>query len=209
MKTIQPKNGKFPVVLLAGGPADLAREIGERLSTKLGVVVGHHWEGDKLRQWQRNIPEDVDLTIFLKDFASHAQEDLMARQCSSQRVPLLRTQRKWSAMYSALHAVYGMSSSTAAEVPAVVPAPVLPPDAPAPGWTEPPPVEPAPAKPRQRRTPGGPRSQAAAPPAAPAAPRGSPSEEAMVLVAKLMALAARDRFNVMITPEEVTISASK
>lgn len=206
-KTITPKNGQFPVALLAGGPADLAREIGQRLREKLGVVVAHHWEDDKPRQWQRRVPDDVDITIFLKDFASHSQDGLISRQCSVQKVPFLRTQRKWATMYSALHAVYGMNindnpwTSNTAAAPEVTT--MSPPNEPAPDWKEPAPVEaaaPAPRKPRQ------PRAKVATVTALPPASANGPSEEAMVLVAKLMIHAARDRFSVMITPTEVTVS---
>lgn len=200
---LTPKNDQYPVALLAGGPADLAREIRDRLASKLGVLVTHHWEGDKPRQWHRPIPPDVDLVIFLKDFAGHSQHDLIMRQCAAQQVPVARTQRKWGTMYQMLHQQFGMSS---AEAPVIPPEALnlrvtRPPDMPAPEFQEPPAVE-IPQRIRRKHV-RKPKAEAPTPTFA------GPSEEAMVLIGRLKALASRDRFNVMITPEEITISSAR
>lgn len=104
------KNDRYRVVLLAGGPRDLAREIRSRLAQQRGMYVKYHWPADKPNQWDRDIPVDVDLVIFLKDFASHSQQSNLVPKCKASGIRWIRTQRKWAAM-SGIMAQHGLLSS--------------------------------------------------------------------------------------------------
>ena len=115
----EPKNGKWYVALLAGGPGDVAREIRDKLMDQLGTVVSHHWEWKRPRAWQNPIPQDVDFAILLKDMMGHADEDLVRRACKAAKVPFIRTQRKWSAMRAALNQ-RGLVAKFAPEIPLAV-----------------------------------------------------------------------------------------
>lgn len=98
-----PKNGKFLVFLLAGGTRSTAREIREKLARIRGVYVKYHLDIDKDHQWDRPIPEDVDLVLVLKDAIQHKQTDRLIPLCKQVGVRFVRTQRKWATMMMALH----------------------------------------------------------------------------------------------------------
>lgn len=97
-----PRNGKYYKALLAGGPADVATEIKDRLIHSSRVLVVEHWAYDKPKAYQRPIPEDVDLAIILKDMASHSLEGAVKTKAKAKGIRVIRTQRKWAALRSAL-----------------------------------------------------------------------------------------------------------
>jgi hypothetical protein len=97
------KNKKYFVVLLAGGPRDIAREVRARLADCRNIYVKYHWEYESERQWQKPIPKDVDFVIGLKDMMGHSKFDLMKKAGKKADVRWIITQRKWAIMAAALH----------------------------------------------------------------------------------------------------------
>ena len=101
-----PKNGKYHVALLVGGPHDIFLELQQKLAAERGIWIEHHWE------WRKNhhgiIPKDVDLIIILKDMLSHALDKKASVAlekrviAASDGVPFIRTVRKWAIMSQAL-----------------------------------------------------------------------------------------------------------
>lgn len=100
--TITPKNGKYPVILLAGGPADRARELRDMFAKRRGAMVKYHWDYEKIREWQRPIPADVDLVVALKTMMGHRNEGLLRGAAAMADVPIVMTAHKWSVMDNAL-----------------------------------------------------------------------------------------------------------
>lgn len=98
-----PKNGRYPVALLAGGPADIAREVKFRLGSKVGVLARYHMDREHPRAFQRPIPKDVDLVIILRDFIGHPDNWRVKETCRAQGVPVIVTGSKWATMYQALY----------------------------------------------------------------------------------------------------------
>lgn len=102
-----PKNGSRYVGLLAGGPADIFRELTNRLNERSVVSLKHHLDYHKPREWDAPIPKDVDLVIILKDMMGHSNEGQIVSRAKSVGVPFIRTQRKSSRLLNAL-AYYGL-----------------------------------------------------------------------------------------------------
>lgn len=97
-------NGRYRVVLLAGGSRDVAREIRAKLAKARGIYVKYHLETDKPAQWGRPLPRDIDFVIQLKDYQAHTPGDALIRACKADGVTYVRTQRKMSLLLGALHA---------------------------------------------------------------------------------------------------------
>lgn len=98
---IPMKNGKYRVALLAGGPRDVANQMREKLA-KCRVYIKYHWESDKEHSWNGEAHSDVDFAIFLKDFASHSQQDKFVLEMRDKGLRWIRTQRKMAAFTGAL-----------------------------------------------------------------------------------------------------------
>lgn len=126
-----PKNGQYHVALLVGGPADIARELRERLARERGVLVKYHMEWKRPRAFQSPIKRDVDVVIILTDMLGHPDEALVVKTAKSAGVPFIRTQRKWATLGSALSA-RGIGPSNALVPPQVTEAPVVELDEPEP-----------------------------------------------------------------------------
>lgn len=92
-RPLTKKNGKYRVLLLAGGPRDLAKDIRLKLARR-GLYVKYHWESDKDHQFHRDIPTDVDFVITLKDFMGHSQEYAVVAQCKDRNMRWIRSGRK-------------------------------------------------------------------------------------------------------------------
>lgn len=107
MKTVQNyttrSGGDNPVVLLVGGPGDIAREVRARLA-KHGLWVRYHWEYHKATWGQKPLPKDADVVVILTDMLGHSPEGALVQKCKAQvpMIPYIRTQRKWSTMYATL-----------------------------------------------------------------------------------------------------------
>lgn len=99
---VKPKNGQYPVVLLAGGPADIGREVRDRLANRMGIVARWHWDREHPRAFQRAVPVEADAVIVLKDFIGHAGSALVRANAKRANVDCLCTSSKWSAMYQTL-----------------------------------------------------------------------------------------------------------
>lgn len=67
-----------------------------------GLLIRHHLEANKVRQWDRPLPRDVDVVIGLKDFMGHPEFWKLRAQCKSMGVPLVLTLRKKGNINSAL-----------------------------------------------------------------------------------------------------------
>lgn len=95
----RPKNGKWLVAVLVGGPGDVAREFGAKCALH-GVEVRYHWPTDKRLPTQ--IPVDVDAVVLLREFAPEAVTKAIALAAEKAGVVAIRTQRKWAAAWIAL-----------------------------------------------------------------------------------------------------------
>jgi hypothetical protein len=98
LSQLKPKNGKYFVALLAGGPPDVAREIRGRLSDSRNILVKYHWDYQKSHDFQGVVSGDVDMVLLLKDMIGHANSDLAHKAAKEAGIPLIRTQRKWAIM---------------------------------------------------------------------------------------------------------------
>ena len=213
------QNRRFHIVLLAGGPRDLAREIRDKLAKARSIFVKYHREYDKEHQWSKPIPKDVDFVIMLKDMMSHPMFDKMRRACSDAGLRWVVTQRKMSTMIAALNN-YGIRSSEGIPVniasvayfndsePAVESAPAKPIElAPIVGAVK---VEPPPSLDHKPHTVSIFVTQTPIPEGMPLTPRpGSPRPETMVLIAALQQMAQDDHVNIMITPTSITVEPVK
>lgn len=97
------KNGSYRVVLLAGGPRDLARSIREKLARSRGLYVKYHSDPEHRHSFDKPIPDDVDLVILLTDFIGHPDYHKMFDRAKAQNIRMIRTTRKQSTMVSAMH----------------------------------------------------------------------------------------------------------
>jgi hypothetical protein len=93
--TLQPKNGRWLVALIAGAPADRARELRDKLSGIRGILAKHHWDYEKKHDFQGSIPTDVDFVLIIKSQLGHANEDRVVAACQRAGVPFIRTSHKW------------------------------------------------------------------------------------------------------------------
>src|SRR4051812_30980442 len=62
---ITNKNGRYPVCLIVGGPADIFRELQDKLGA-FGIAAIHHWEWKRPGEHRSEIPKEVDFVILLK-----------------------------------------------------------------------------------------------------------------------------------------------
>jgi hypothetical protein len=103
----KPKNGSYMVILLAGGPADRARELRNAFAEKRGALVKYHLDYDRVREFQRAIPPDVDLVIVVKTMIGHPAHSLVIASCRKAGVPIVRTTHKWTNINTTLHYHFG------------------------------------------------------------------------------------------------------
>lgn len=104
------QNKQYYVVLLAGGPADIGRELRDRLMKSRNLLIKYHWEYDKEHQWSRAIPADVDFVIMLKDMMGHQKYEKAKAACKRAGVRWILTTRKQASMSQALLS-YGIRKS--------------------------------------------------------------------------------------------------
>lgn len=215
------KNGKFHIVLLAGGPRDIAREIRDKLAAKRDVFIKYHYEYDKEQQWNKPIPKDVDFVIVLKDMISHSLFYKIKESCKQAGLRWIVTQRKLSIMTAAL-ANYGIRRSDGIPVnvqsvayfdnsePEI--APVI--THPAVRKAKEKNVEPAKKVVVQKEEPAKEVnifvSPAPVPEGTPLTPRqGVPRPETMVLIAALQQMVQDDKVSIMITPTQIAIEPAE
>ena len=66
--TWKPKNKRWLVALLAGGPQDIGNEISTRLADRRGIQIKYHWDYEHTNKFRAPVmPVDVDVVIILKD----------------------------------------------------------------------------------------------------------------------------------------------
>lgn len=99
---ISMKNGKYRVVLLAGGPRDLAIELREKLARQRGLYVKYHLAYRKPLTWARPVPPDVDLVIHLRDACSHDDTQHIKIMAKKAGVRIISTSDKMSILNSSL-----------------------------------------------------------------------------------------------------------
>lgn len=102
-KKLTPKNGSHPTAILAGGPADLARELTEKLATLRGLEIVEHREYKK-RGFSKPMPSTVDFVIILTDMIGHPDYAAVFHAARKANVTAIRTVRKWATMEPALRA---------------------------------------------------------------------------------------------------------
>lgn len=101
------RNGRYPVMLLAGGPADRARELRDRLGSTRGILIRYHLDYDRVFRIDR-IPDDVDLILLLKSMCSHSNEavlrDAIDRSARERKepIPFIRAVHKFTHIDSAI-----------------------------------------------------------------------------------------------------------
>lgn len=108
--SLTKKNGQYYVVMLAGGPKDIAREIRGRLARTRGIYVKYHLEYYKKTGWHEPIPKDVDFIIQLRDLMGHSPEDLLWANAEKAGVRIISTVSKMSNMSAALYP-YGITAT--------------------------------------------------------------------------------------------------
>lgn len=94
-----PKNGKYYVALIAGGPSDIGREVRDRLLHRMGILAKFHWSYDRSKCFLRKVPDCVDFVLILKDFIGHSDGGKVRATCKKLGVPTFYTQSKWTPMY--------------------------------------------------------------------------------------------------------------
>lgn len=106
---IKPRNGKWVVAMLAGGPADRARELRDKLAKDRGILVRYHLDYDKQNDFQIDrIPDDVDFVIIIKSQLGHANEHNVrtaikrSERERGTRIAWMRTTHKWASMTQGL-----------------------------------------------------------------------------------------------------------
>lgn len=83
--------------LLVGGPADLAREIAQKLRRDFGVELVGHWEAGRSRSYVNGVlPHDADSVVILYEIMGHDAHDKAAALARAVGVPCARISRKWS-----------------------------------------------------------------------------------------------------------------
>jgi hypothetical protein len=100
-QNLKPKNGKYLVALIAGAPADRARELRDFLASRRGILAQYHWDYEKPNQFGR-VPEDVDVVFIIKSQLGHSLEGRVVGSCESQGIPYIRTIHKWTIFDSAV-----------------------------------------------------------------------------------------------------------
>ena len=213
------KNGQFPVAMIAGGPADFARELRDRLGEKVGVLAKYHLDWEKSQTWLRPIPADVDMVIFLQDMAGHQNFYTIRESAKKAGVRFICTSRKWSHMYQCLFRA-GIKVKEA-NLPETILANAIMEEPPKPeGMVELPNVDVTPAgkasallqmevvaPPVQVTTPP-PINVTVSPTSSPAAHelrKGSPRAETAVLIAMLYRHAIEDGIQILITPTSFSV----
>lgn len=92
---IKPKNGKWLVALIAGAPADRARELRDKLAAARGILAKHHWDYERKSNFSGDVPAEVDLVLIIKSQIGHSNQDRVLLACKKAHVPFVRTTHKW------------------------------------------------------------------------------------------------------------------
>jgi hypothetical protein len=90
-----PRNGRFPIVVLAGGPADVGADFRRRFE-RYGIRIVEHREWKRPRKISEPLPPSVDLVLILTDMISHTDYDAIRKVSRDTNVPFLNIHRKWS-----------------------------------------------------------------------------------------------------------------
>jgi hypothetical protein len=109
-----PKNGRWPIVMLVGGPADIFRETKAKWEGGKGIELKYHWDYERARDFDGAIPKDVDLVVMFKDFIGHANSSKAKAAAKRAGVRFLCTTSKRSAWE---HAFYKLGLKNAAALP--------------------------------------------------------------------------------------------
>lgn len=102
-ESLPKKNGRYHVVLLAGGPNDVAREVRDKLAASRDIYVKYHLPMERPTLWSRPIPKDVDFVIFIKDMLGHVHTDKLVPQLKADGIRFVHTKSKMSVMLAALN----------------------------------------------------------------------------------------------------------
>jgi hypothetical protein len=109
-----PKNGKWPVFMLVGGPADLFRKTQVKWGAAKGVELKYHWDYEKRRQFDGPIPHDVDLVVVFKDILGHEESSKARKAAKKAGVRILITSSQKTAWE---HAFYKMGIKNSEALP--------------------------------------------------------------------------------------------
>lgn len=82
--------------LLAGGPADIARELTTKLKAEAGIDVVAHWDYERAHDFQRPMPSGLGVVLLLKDMISHSNAALVEAKAKTATVRCVRISRKWA-----------------------------------------------------------------------------------------------------------------
>lgn len=88
-------------VLIAGGPADVAKELRAWLAPR-GLRVANHWPSDKTRVFDRPVPAGTQFVIILVKHLGHSAYDAVVRACKRAGVRYVRTVWNRSRLAAAL-----------------------------------------------------------------------------------------------------------
>lgn len=98
-----PKNGRYLVGMMVGGPADRARELRDRLAESRGILIQYHLDYEKAKAFGIDrLPEDIDFILYIKSQMGHANESQFnkaitkwVREHGGTKIPLIKTSHKW------------------------------------------------------------------------------------------------------------------
>lgn len=92
-KQLTPTPANPLTVLIAGGPADVARELKAWLAPR-GLRVANHWPSDKMKIFGRPIPAGTELVIILCKHLGHSACDAVTAACK--RAGVRRVMTVWN-----------------------------------------------------------------------------------------------------------------
>lgn len=214
--SIKPRNGRYLVALMAGAPADRARELRDRMAKTRGILVQYHLDYEKPAEFKiTHIPEDVDLVIIIKSQLGHSNEahvlaavDRWDREHpGGQSMPLIKTTHKWANIDQLLHKRFGIAKTASLPLSVTSTAYFKPPKAePMPTPTPPPAVPPSLTPPQ---APPEPMVERRRPPTAEELQVRFLHQDTMALVLELRArMAMIGVNNMLISPEEIVFNTN-
>lgn len=96
-----PKYASYYKALLVGGPHGIFLELRKKLALTRGILLVDHREY-KTNDFRKPLPKEIDFILILKDMISHSEHNVAMAMAKSYGILVIRTQRKWSTMASAL-----------------------------------------------------------------------------------------------------------
>lgn len=116
---LAPKNGRYLVAMMVGAPADRARELRDRLAESRGMLVQYHLDYEKEKVFGiEQIPESVDLVIYIKSQLGHSKEARVdkavtrwLREHGGKKIPVIKTTHKWASLDQALRVRFGIGAT--------------------------------------------------------------------------------------------------